>query len=71
MAAVRVAVVPDAVTAEVVCGLLRRNGIECFHRRTDVGAGAADGSSSSAGPTEVLVDEQDADAARAVLPVAG
>lgn len=71
MALVRVAVVPDAVAAEVVCGLLREHGIECFHRRTDVGAGAADGSSSSAGPTEVLVDHEDVDAARAVLPVEG
>jgi Putative prokaryotic signal transducing protein len=68
MAPARVAIVPDAVTADVVCGLLRQNGIECFHRRTDVAAGAADGGFGSAGPTEVLVDERDLDAARRVLP---
>jgi hypothetical protein len=68
MAPVRLAIVPDAVTADVVCGLLRENGIDCFHRRTDIAVGAADGGFGQAGPTEVLVDERDLEEARRVLP---
>jgi hypothetical protein len=68
MAPVRIAIVPNETTAEIVCGRLRTEGIECSYRRTDVAAGAADGSLSSAGPIEVLVDERDVEAARGVLP---
>ena len=37
----RLTVVPDEGAAEVVCGLLRSEGILCFHRPTDLGAEAA------------------------------
>jgi len=44
------------------------NGIECDYRRTDLSAGRADGSSSMSGPTEILVNEADLEAARELLP---
>ena len=67
MAATRLTVVPNQVEAEVLCGLLRNNGIECSYRRTDAAAGAWEGV-GMAGPTEVLVDEADLDDARKLLP---
>ena len=54
--------------AEELCGLLRVNGIPCFYRRTAMGQGAVDGSTSMAGPTEVLVNESDLERARELLP---
>jgi hypothetical protein len=68
MAPVRIAIVPNESTAEIVCGRLRTEGIECSYRRTDLAVGASDGALSGAGPIEVLVEESDVDAARAVLP---
>jgi hypothetical protein len=44
------------------------NGIDCSYRRTDVAAGRADGSSSMSGPTEILVNDADLEAARELLP---
>jgi len=44
--------------AEIVCSLLRTAGIECTHRITDFGAGAADGMSVG-GPREILVRRAD------------
>ena len=61
-------VVGDELEAETLCGLLRVNGIECDYRRTDLSAGRADGSSSMSGPTEILVNEADLEAARELLP---
>jgi len=61
-------VVGDELEAETLCGLLRMNGIECDYRRTDVSAGRADGSSSMSGPTEILVNDADLEAARELLP---
>ena len=66
--AVGLTVVGGETEAEALCGLLRANGIECFHRQTDYGAGAADGGASWAGPTEVVVDGGDLEAARKLLP---
>jgi hypothetical protein len=63
----RLTIVRDGLEAEALCGLLRSNGIACFHRRTDFAAGATYGASSPAGPVEVLVDESDLAAARYVL----
>jgi hypothetical protein len=60
-------VVPGETEAEVVCGLLRSNGIECAYRET----AAIDSSIEdfmAAGPREILVREADLEPARALLP---
>ena len=60
-------VVPSETEAEVLCGLLQANGIECGYRETD----AIDSPIEDfipAGPQEVLVREDDLEAARALLP---
>ena len=67
MAGVHLTVVGNEMEAEVVCGLLRANGIECSYRQTNLAAGMADGSSSMAGPREVMVEEGDLDAAQELL----
>ena len=61
-------VVGDEMEAEALCGLLRASGIDCYFRRTNVSAGAYGAAGSSAGPTEIVVDENDLPAAREVLP---
>jgi hypothetical protein len=67
--AVTLTYVGDEMEAEMLCGLLRTNGIDCSYRRSDMGAGAAYGGGSSiAGPTEVLVHERDLAEARKLLP---
>lgn len=63
-------VVPNETEAELLCGLLRANGIECAHRETD----AIDSPVEDfipAGPREVMVYERDLEAARALLPESG
>ena len=67
MATVTLTVVGNELEADALCGLLRVNGIECFHRATDR-ANVGIYGESSIGPTEVLVDEQDLAAARELLP---
>jgi hypothetical protein len=60
-------VVPNETEAELLCGLLRANGIECGHRETD----AIDSPVEDfipAGPREVMVYERDLETARALLP---
>jgi hypothetical protein len=60
-------VVPGETEAEVLCGLLRANGIECGYRDTD----AIDSSLEdfiASGPREILVHEADLETARALLP---
>jgi hypothetical protein len=68
MGTVTLTVAADEMEADVVCGLLRANGIECSLRSTggSLGAGAA-GALGMAGPTEVLVDEKDLEAAKRLL----
>jgi len=68
MAEATLTVVGGATEAETLCGLLRANGIACFHRQTDYAAGAADGGAAWAGPTEVVVNDDDLEAARELLP---
>ena len=69
MSAVTLTVVGDEMEAEIVCGMLRTNAIKCAYRRTNMSAGAGTygGGFAIAGPTEVLVDEDDLDAARKLL----
>jgi hypothetical protein len=67
---VTLTVVADEIEAEAVCGLLRTNGIACNHRRTNISAAVGTyGGGATAGPTEVLVDEADMEAARVVLDI--
>jgi Putative prokaryotic signal transducing protein len=52
----RVTVVPNSLEAEMICGLLRTEGIDCFTRPTDnVGAAYA----AAGGPQEVVVIRDD------------
>jgi hypothetical protein len=65
---VRLTVVGNELEAEMLCGLLRTNGIACMSRRTDLAAGMADASSAIGGPREILVEEEQLEAARKLLP---
>lgn len=60
-------VVPGETEAEVLCGLLRANGIECGYRDTDAIDSPLEDFMTS-GPREILVQEADLETARALLP---
>jgi hypothetical protein len=60
-------VVPGETEAEVLCGLLGANGIECAYRDTDAIDSPIEEFIAS-GPREVLVHEADLETARALLP---
>jgi putative signal transducing protein len=62
---VAVTVVQNEAEAEVVCGLLRANGIACEYRQTSFGAGTMDG--MRGGPQEIFVAEADAGQARSLI----
>jgi hypothetical protein len=66
-ALVKVTTVANEIEAEIVCALLRTEGIDATHRRTDFAAGAADASTTAAGPREIYVPAEDLDAARELL----
>jgi hypothetical protein len=61
---VRLTVVANEGAAEILCQMLRTEGIRCAHRQTNVGSGAADAGWSFGGWREVLVSEDDLDRAR-------
>ncbi len=63
---VPVRTVPNEVEAEMACGLLRSAGIDCGHRVTEETDSMLEGFASD-GPREILVDESDLSAARALL----
>jgi hypothetical protein len=68
MVEVSLAVVSTDTEAEMLCGELRANGIECSYRK--IGPGANLGTYAmlgQAGPTEVLVDEAQLEEARKFL----
>ena len=73
MALVMLTTVANELEAEMLCGELRANGIICSQRNASIGgalyggavAGAIFGQAS---PTEVLVDEQQLEEARKLLP---
>lgn len=69
MEPVVVTVVADEMEAQIVCGLLRENGIECGYGRDNAAGGVPGitGGFSIAGPTEVFVAEKDLEAAKEVL----
>ena len=64
---VRVTVVPGSSEAEVVCGLLRANGIKCAYRPTPESDSLFEEFSGAAGMQEVLVDPADLEDAKALL----
>ena len=64
---VTLTVVHDEAEAEIVCGLLRANGIECSYRKTDVAAGSWTGGFARGGPVELLVNREDVVRARELL----
>jgi hypothetical protein len=61
-----VEVVATQAEAELLCSLLRSEGIRCTHRVSNYGAGAADGMAVG-GPQEVIVRSEDLTSAREVL----
>jgi hypothetical protein len=65
---VRLTVVPDEGQAEALCGLLRTEGIDCFYRDTDISAAGIFGGQTFGGWREILVDEDDLERARELLP---
>jgi Putative prokaryotic signal transducing protein len=65
MAAVRLTVVATQGEAEVICSMLRSEGIKCGDRAAD-GLGA-DRGAGFGGWREVLVDEDDLDTARELI----
>jgi len=66
VATVALTMVRSEAEAEVLCGMLRANGIACGYQQTNVGAGAADGFSRG-GALEVFVAEVDARRAQELL----
>jgi hypothetical protein len=63
---VRLTVVGEEIEAEVICGLLRTEGIACNNRQTDMGAGAWE-ATGSGGPREILVAPSDLERARELI----
>ena len=58
--------VVDEVEAELICGLLRSAGIKCAHRQAGVASGSLE-ALNLGGPHEVLVAEEDLEAARELI----
>ncbi len=66
MATVTLTVVHDEMEADVICGMLRAEGIDCFHRKANI-AGAWTVGFATGGPIDVLVGDADLDRARELL----
>jgi hypothetical protein len=58
-------IVPNEVEAEILCALLRSEGITCEHRATNLGVGSMDG--MPGGAREIIVEEAGFDRAREIL----
>jgi len=54
---VHLTILPTAAEAELLCALLRTEGIDCDHRATNLAIGAMDGMPGG-GPREVVVAEE-------------
>ena len=65
--AVRLTVVPNEGEAEMVCQMLRAEGIRCAHRATNMSGELA---GQFGGWREVLVDQADLTTAQGLLPEA-
>src|SRR5205823_1314560 len=73
MPLVHLTTVGSGLEAEMLCGELRANGIECMHQATGIvanqfGSAIASATFGAGVPTAVLVDERDLDRARQLLP---
>ena len=68
MGEVTLTVVANEPEAEMVCGMLRANGIACAYRTTNLAAGMADASAAMGGPREIVVDSEQLEEARQLLP---
>ena len=64
---VRVTTVPGEPEAELVCGLLRANGIKCAYRPTTEDDSAFEGFGGEGGLREILVDPADLEVAKELL----
>jgi hypothetical protein len=63
---VHLTVLSNVYEAELLCALLRTEGIECDHRPTNLGVGSMDGMPGG-GPREVVVAEQSLTRAQELL----
>ena len=68
MAEATLTTVGNEIEAEMACGMLRANGVECFFRRTDSAASLYAPGVATAGATEIVVNEEDLERARKLLP---
>ncbi len=68
MALVTLTVVSNDLEAEMLCGELRANGIKCSYEKTNTAAAIGAYGVGEAGPTAVLVEEEQLDEARKFLP---
>jgi hypothetical protein len=68
--AVYLTLVPTEYEADILCALLRTEGIECEQRRTNLGVGTMDGMPGG-GPLEIFVAEQDLPRAQEILAASG
>jgi hypothetical protein len=59
-------IVPNEHEAELLCALLRTEGIECDHRPTNFAVGSMDGMPGG-GPREVVVAEESLERAQELL----
>ena len=64
---VRLMVVANELEAEMVRSLLSTAGIQSMQRYTNFGAAALDGMPSGVGPREILVHEDNLEAARELI----
>ena len=67
MALVTLTVVPNQLEAEMLCGELRANGIECTFEVTNPAAAVGQFGVGQAGPSAVLVEEEQLEEARRLL----
>ena len=67
MALVTLTVVPNDLEAEMLCGELRANGIDCLYEKTNPAAAVGQYGVGQAGASAVLVEEEQLDAARKFL----
>jgi hypothetical protein len=63
---VHLTVVPTEAEADLLCALLRTEGIDCDDRPTNMAVGAMDGLPGG-GPREIVVDEDGLSRAREIL----
>jgi Putative prokaryotic signal transducing protein len=68
VALVTLTVVANDLEAEMLCGELRRNGITCSYEKTNPAAALGAYGVGQAGPSAVLVEQEQLDEARRFLP---